>query len=157
MCVWSAIAGKISGSAAAVGDYYSAMAEAKSLMFESGLNIRQAGIKDWQAQDALSRGEFSAGQLANKALAALGAGQTAFAASNVVLNSGSAGRWAAGMISGATADIGQLRQNAAMDAWGLNQEADTLREQAAFQRQQAKYTRKAAQWQLASGMLFRSS
>lgn len=116
----------------AVGAYNQSLGNRYAYDYQSQIARNNAGVAEWQAQDALTRGEATAANHLLKT-ANLRSTQTAgLAARGIDIGEGSPLNILADTTFMGERDAGTIRDNAAKEAWGLRVQAANFRSNAEF-------------------------
>lgn len=107
-------------------------AEHQSGKFQGRIQGFNAKIADLQAKDAIYRGEIDAGKVSSMVRRTIGAQRSSAAAQGVVVDNASP--LIRDSERAGAADITQIRNNAAREAWGLRTQATNSRIQGRFDR-----------------------
>jgi len=91
------------------------------------LNRLNARIADYQAKDALERGNAEAARIRQRRNQVVGQQRATFAAQNVDIGTGSAADVQADTVLLSEMDVDTVKANAAREAWGYRTEAATSR------------------------------
>ena len=147
-----AIGTALMGTLSAVGTYQSqtnqakmqeklAQSQAARLDYEAKLNDRNASIIDIQQEQLQEQAKHEKISLSNRIALLRGEGRASFAASGVVLGTGSPFDWEIGVDEAERYDRDIIDYNTAWDAWSLSNKATGYRVQAGMLRSQAESTR----------------
>jgi hypothetical protein len=133
-------------------------AQQRAAESSAGLTDLNAHIADLQAQDALDRGAVDESRLRTGIRRMVGTQRTGFAASNVVVDHGSAQDVQADTAYLGELDVMQARTNASREAWGYQMQAVDLRRRAEITRQEGanaaeagRQAQKSARWGAVAG------
>lgn len=107
----------------AMGAYSQAKNQQAALQAEAQVQMNNATLSGWQADDAVTRGEAAAAQQLLKGGQVKGAQRAAMAANGIDLSVGSAQNILNDTDYLTSVDAAQLRDNAAREAWGYRQQA----------------------------------
>lgn len=88
---------------------------------------RNADIADWQAQDALTRGQIDEKKMRRRTEQVIGGERVSMAAQGLDVNKGSALDAQADAAYLGELDVATIRTNAKKEAWGYKTQADDLR------------------------------
>lgn len=102
----------------AMGAYNQAKGEQAALRAEAQVQANNAQLAEWQAEDAVSRGELAAGEVLQRGGQIKGQQRAAMAANGVDLGYGSALQVITDTDYLTAIDATQVQQNAAREAWG---------------------------------------
>lgn len=127
--------------AGAVGSTYASYRQSKGEQqgyeYQSQVAKNNQQLAEWQAQDALERGQTEKQRLQLKKGAVLGAQEAILASRNVALDEGSALRILAETELMAERDITTVEANAEKEAWALRNQANSYGSNAGFLRSRA--------------------
>lgn len=121
----------------AVGTYNKAKAERGALQFSAGIDELNAQAADWQAKDALVRGEIATREVRRKGEQVAGMQRAVFAGRGLSLTEGSPLAILDETAYFTELDAATTRSNAEKEAWGSRVRATSLRTQAALTRYRA--------------------
>lgn len=107
----------------AMGAYTQAKNQQAALQAEAQVQMNNATIAGWQADDAIARGEVAAARQMIKGGQVKGAQRAAMSANGVDLSVGSAQNILNDTDYLTSVDAATLRDNAAREAWGYRQQA----------------------------------
>jgi len=102
----------------AMGAYSQAKGQKAALNAQSQIEANNATLGEWQAEDAVSRGETAAAQVQQRGAQVKGAQRAAMAANGVDLGFGSAQQVLTDTDYLTAIDATQVQTNAAREAWG---------------------------------------
>lgn len=114
----------------AVGAYNQAKAEQASLRAEAQVQVNNAQLSEWQAEDAIERGNMSANEVILRGAQIKGSQRAAFAANGVDLGYGSALQVISDTDYLTAIDATQVQQNASREAWGYRMQAQQATDRA---------------------------
>lgn len=122
--------------AGAVGSTYASyrqsQGEKQGYEYQSQVARNNAQLAEWQAQDALERGQTAKQGIQLKKAAVIGAQEAILASRNVALDEGSALRILADTDLMAERDIETVEANAEKEAWALRNQAQAYGSNAGF-------------------------
>ena len=102
-------------------------AQKKQLNYQAKVDANNAKIADWQRSDALQRGEADAQANMRQQAQLIGAQRATLAANGTDLNQGSSLDLLASTKFTGAADVNQIQNNAAREAWGFTVDAANTR------------------------------
>jgi len=102
-------------------------AQKKQLNYQAKVDANNAKIADWQRSDALQRGESDAQANMRQQAQLIGAQRATLAANGTDLNQGSSLDLLASTKFTGAADVNQIQNNAAREAWGFTVDAANTR------------------------------
>jgi hypothetical protein len=114
----------------AVGAYNQAKGEQAALRAQAQVEANNAQLSEWQAQDAIARGDMAAGEVIQRGAQIKGSQRAAFAANGVDLGYGSALEIITDTDYLTAVDASQVQNNAAREAWGYRVQADQATDRA---------------------------
>jgi hypothetical protein len=114
----------------AYGAYQNSEATAVAYAAQAQVNRNNAMIADWQAEDALARGDRDASNVRLRARQLKGTQRARMAANGVDLGTGSALNILADTDYFADIDAGTVKDNAAREAWAIRNQAMGFRAEA---------------------------
>jgi hypothetical protein len=122
--------------AGAIGSTYAAYRESqgqkRGYEYQSQVARNNAQLAEWQAQDALERGQSDKQRIQLKKASIIGTQEAVLASRNVALDEGSALRILADTELMAERDIATVEENAAKEAWALRNQAAGYQSNAGF-------------------------
>lgn len=146
----------VTAIASALAGGYSAVASGNAQRAAANAQAEQetenAKLAQQQANAAVDQGEAQKDAVRLKLAQIRAQGRTGYAASNVVLGSGSAAAYEEDIEYRADLDIGQIDANTAMDVWGLRTQGINFTNQASLLQTQGANAQAAGYGQGASSL-----
>jgi len=118
------------------GSAFSAFSKMKAGREQQKMFERNAGFADWQAQDALDRGQINEKRQRQTTEGVIGSQRTSFAAQHVDVNAGSSLDVQADAAYLGELDALTIRNNAAKEAYGYRVQAEDLRLRGKYAKQE---------------------
>lgn len=125
---------------AAYGAYQQSEAGKDAAKYQAAVNENNAKITDYQAQDAMRRGDEDANRIARQANIMKGQQRAAQAASGLELTEGTASELQAQTDFFSLVDQDTAKDNARREAWGIRQQGVGFRNESSMQRAKAAGT-----------------
>lgn len=125
---------------AAYGVYQSSEASKDAAKYQAAVNENNAKVADYQAQDAIRRGDEEANRIARQANLMKGQQRAAQAASGLELTEGTAAELQGQTDFFSLIDQSTAKDNAQREAWGIRRQGTGFRDEASMQRAKAAST-----------------
>lgn len=132
-----------SGAMSAIGSLRAGASSRASAAAESSLLMQDAAEMERQAQDAAWRGEQERSDMRLQLLQLAAQGRAAYAASNVLVDTGTPLDWERDIARRAALDIEMARHNTLMEQYGFMRQAQATRMKARVVKSVAKSTSSA--------------
>lgn len=116
----------------AIGAYTQAKNQQASLTAQAQTEANNATLDQWQADDAIARGNTAVDQAQLQYAQTKGATRTALAANGVDLSVGSAANTINDVDYAAAVDVATIKNNAAREAWGYTMQAKQATQRSAL-------------------------
>lgn len=110
----------------AYGSYQSSKANKAAMSYQAGVSANNAQIAEWQAQDALQRGQTAEGQSRLRTAQLKGSQRARLAANGVALDEGSALNVLNDTDYQGEQDALTIRNNASKEAWAYRNQASGM-------------------------------
>lgn len=121
----------------AFGAYQQSRAAREQANYSAAVAANNARVSEWQAQDAIRRGDEEANRIAREARQLKGAQRVSLAAKGLDLNAGTAGELQDQTDFFSLADQGTARNNARREAWATRAQGSNFSAQAQAERNKA--------------------